>query len=82
MKNKRSILKLWVINVLGSFAMLMVILLTTGNCAKAQKNQPLIKIGVYDSRAVEISKNAPIRLDELTIEQDMLDSYCKRFGKK
>ncbi|MEI6899403.1 MAG: hypothetical protein WCL00_05965 [Bacteroidota bacterium] len=199
MKNKRSTLKLWLINLLGSSAMIMVILLSTGYVAKAQKNQPVIKIGVYDSRAVvfaysrshyfkehlqkfakqsdsaekakdtvrvkefsmqamsyqhllhqmifstgsvheimdlikdqlpelakkegvslimskyevswkdpsievvdltdqvsmlfkpsddykkmavEISKNAPVPLEELTIEQDMLDLYCKRFGKK
>ena len=29
----------------------------------------------------EIRKNAPIPLEDLSIEEDMLNGYCKRFGK-
>ena len=32
--------------------------------------------------AGEISAQPPVQLDELGIETDMLDSYCRRFGKK
>jgi len=35
-----------------------------------------------DKMVAEIEKTAPVPLDDLTIEEDMLDGYCKRFGKK
>ncbi|MFZ4562580.1 MAG: hypothetical protein ACOYNU_04295 [Bacteroidales bacterium] len=35
-----------------------------------------------DKMAADISAQAPVPLDELGIETDMLDLYCVRFGKK
>lgn len=35
-----------------------------------------------DKMAAEISKQQPIPIDEFGIETDMLDGYCKMFGKK
>jgi hypothetical protein len=35
-----------------------------------------------DKMAAEISKQSPVPIEELTIETDMLDGYCKLFGKK
>lgn len=35
-----------------------------------------------DKMAEEILKNKPVPLDELVIEQDMLDGYCRMFEKK
>jgi hypothetical protein len=32
--------------------------------------------------AGDISKADPVPLEDLTIEVEMLDLYCKRFGKK
>lgn len=34
------------------------------------------------SMSDEIRKSDPVPLEELTLESDMLDLYCKRFGKK
>jgi len=35
-----------------------------------------------DKMAAEITKQSPIPIEELSIETDMLDGYCKLFGKK
>ncbi len=35
-----------------------------------------------DEMLKEIQKTDPVPLEELTIEQEMLDLYCTRFGKK
>ncbi len=35
-----------------------------------------------DKMAAEIAKQSPIPIDEMTIETDMLDGYCKLYGKK
>jgi hypothetical protein len=35
-----------------------------------------------DQMAGEISKESPVPIDELGIETEMLDGYCKLFGKK
>jgi len=35
-----------------------------------------------DKMAAEIAKQSPIPIEEMTIETDMLDGYCKMFGKK
>ena len=35
-----------------------------------------------DKMAAEIAKQSPIPIEEMTIETDMLDGYCKLFGKK
>ncbi|MFZ4522970.1 MAG: hypothetical protein ACOYNC_14770 [Bacteroidales bacterium] len=35
-----------------------------------------------DQMSAEISKQPPVPLDELTIETEMLDGFCQRFGKK
>ena len=35
-----------------------------------------------DKMAAEISKQAPVPIDDFSIETEMLDGYCKRFGKK
>lgn len=35
-----------------------------------------------DKMAAEIAKQSPIPIEELSIETDMLDGYCKMFGKK
>ncbi|MCX6287572.1 MAG: hypothetical protein NTY96_10700 [Bacteroidetes bacterium] len=35
-----------------------------------------------DKMASEIAKQAPVPIDEMGIETDMLDGYCKMFGKK
>lgn len=45
----------------------------------AQLFQPKENI---DKMSREISARQPIPLDELGIETEMLDGYCKRFGKK
>jgi hypothetical protein len=44
----------------------------------AQLFQPKENI---DQMSREISAQLPVPLDEMGIEQDMLDGYCKRFGK-
>ncbi|MFZ4705090.1 MAG: hypothetical protein ACOYMF_03680 [Bacteroidales bacterium] len=35
-----------------------------------------------DKMAKEIADNEPVPLEDLSIENEMLDLYCKRFGKK
>ena len=35
-----------------------------------------------DKMVGEIQKSQPVPLDELSIEAEMIDGYCKRFGKK
>ncbi|MEI7661013.1 MAG: hypothetical protein WCK34_02385 [Bacteroidota bacterium] len=35
-----------------------------------------------DKMAAEIGKVNPVPIEEFTIENDMLDLYCRRFGKK
>lgn len=35
-----------------------------------------------DKMAADIKKQEPVPLEDLTIEGDMLDLYCKRFGGK
>ena len=35
-----------------------------------------------DKMAGEMTKQDPIPIDQLDIENDMIDGYCKRFGKK
>ncbi len=35
-----------------------------------------------DKMAADIAGQAPLPIDELTIETEMLDGYCKMFGKK
>lgn len=35
-----------------------------------------------DKMGSEIKKSQPIPLDKLSIEAEMIDGYCKRFGKK
>jgi len=35
-----------------------------------------------DKMASEISRQQPVPIDEMGIETDMLDGYCKMFGKK
>jgi hypothetical protein len=35
-----------------------------------------------EKMAGEIGKTKPVPIEELTIEQEMLDMYCNRFGKK
>ena len=35
-----------------------------------------------DKMAAEIASQSPVPIEEMTIEKDMLDGYCKQFGKK